>query len=145
MKHYLLDTNVLIDYLINREPFGRDAVELMEAGASGEARFYVASVSFTNIEYVTRRLTTAAHAWRLLDRLVPMVEILSVDAAIIRLTLDSDFTDFEDGIQYFTALTQPTITAVVTRDPKGFRRSTLPVLSVADALIELDNATRPER
>lgn len=141
MKHYLLDTNVLIDYLINREPFGRDAVELMEAGVGGEARFYVANLSFANIEHVTRRLTTAAHARLLLDRLVPMVEILSVDAAIIRQTLNSDFTDFENGIQYFTALMQSTIAAIITRDPKGFRRSTLPILSVADALIELDNAT----
>lgn len=141
MRHYLLDTNVLIDYLINREPFGEDAVELMEAGSSGEARFYVASLSFTNIEYVTRRLTTAAHARLLLNRLAPMVEILAVDAAIIHQTLDSDFTDFEDGIQYFTALTESAIVAIITRDPKGFRRSSLPVLSVADALIELDNAT----
>ncbi|MBF9223583.1 type II toxin-antitoxin system VapC family toxin [Hymenobacter ruricola] len=145
MRHYLLDTNVLIDYLINREPFGRDAVELMEAGVSGEARFYVASLSFANIEYVTRRLTTAAHARLLLDRLMPMVEILSLNAAIIRQTLDSNFTDFEDGIQYFTALTEPAIAAIITRDPKGFRRSALPVLSVADALIELDNASGPER
>ena len=145
MRHYLPDTNVLIDYLINREPFGQDAVELMEAGSSGEARFYVASLSFTNIEYVTRRLTTATHARLLLNRLAPMVEILAVDAAIIHQTLDSDFTDFEDGIQYFTALTESAIVAIITRDPKGFRRSSLPVLSVADALIELDNATSPER
>ncbi|HEX8329508.1 MAG TPA: PIN domain-containing protein [Hymenobacter sp.] len=139
MRHYLLDTNVLIDYLINREPFGSNAIELIEAGASGEARFYAASLSFTNIEYVTRRLTTAAHARQLLKRLVPMVDILAVNAAIIQQTLDSDFTDFEDGIQYFTALTEPAIHAIVTRDPKGFRVSTLPVISVAQALIELDN------
>lgn len=139
MRRYLLDTNVLIDYLTNREPFGRDAIELMAAGAAGEAQFYAASVSFTNIEYVTRRLTSAAHARQLLDGLVLMVTILAVDDAIIRQTLDSDFTDFEDGVQYFTALTEPAIQAIVTRDPKGFRASELPVISVAQALAELDN------
>ena len=137
MRHYLLDTNVLIDYLVNREPFGRDAIDLMEAGASEEARFYVASISFTNIEYVARRLTSATHARYLLSRLLPMVEILAVDAAIIQRALSSNFTDFEDGVQYFTALTGPAISAIITRNPKGFPRSTLPVLAVADTLLEL--------
>ncbi|WP_310395074.1 PIN domain-containing protein [Hymenobacter sp.] len=139
MRQYLLDTNVLIDYLTRREPFGEDATELMQAGAMGEARLYAASLSFANIEYIVRRQTSAAQARQLLSRLARLVEILSVDATTIHRALASDFIDFEDGIQHIVACAQPGIHAIITRDPKGFRSSVLPVLSVAQALTELDN------
>ncbi len=139
MRQYLLDTNVLIDYLTLRKPFGEDATELMRAGATGEARLYVVSLSFVNIEYIVRRQTSTAQARQLLVQLEQLVDILPVDAAVIRQTLASNFTDFEDGIQHFVALAHPAINAIVTRDPKGFRSSLLPVLSIAQALTELDN------
>lgn len=140
MRQYLLDTNVLIDYLTRREPFGEDATELVQASATGEARRYGASLSFANIEYIVRRQTSAAQARQLLLQLEQLVGILPVDAAIIRQALASDFSDFEDSIQHFVALARSPIHAIVTRDPKGFRASTLPVISVAQALTELDNS-----
>jgi predicted nucleic acid-binding protein len=54
MRHYFLDTNVVIDYLAQRQPFWPDAAELMQAGVAGEAKLYVSSLSFTNIEYILR-------------------------------------------------------------------------------------------
>ena len=139
MKRYLLDTNILIDYLARREPFGDDATELMQAGAAGEVWLCVASLSFANIEYVMRRQTSTARARQLLVLLEQLVEILAVDAGVIRQALASSFTDFEDGIQHFAALAHPAIDAIITRDPKGFRAGTLPVLTVAQALTALDN------
>ena len=140
MRQYLLDTNVLIDYLTLREPFGATAAALLRAGAVGKVRFYAASLSFVTIEYIIRRQTSTAQARQLPEQLAHVVEIVPVGAVTVRQALASDFTDFEDAIQYFTALTQPTIQAIITRDPKGFRASSLPVLSVAGALLELDNA-----
>lgn len=140
MKSYLLDTNVLLDYLTRRPPFGEDAVELMQAGADGAVRLYAVSLSFANIEYIVRRQTSATQARVLLLQLERLVGILAVDGDIIRRALGSHFTDFEDGIQYFTTLTQPAITAIITRDPKGFRDSDLPILSPAQAIAELDRS-----
>ncbi len=139
MKHYLLDTNVLVDYLLYREPFGADATELIQAGVTGEARFYVASLAFSHLEYLMRKQPAAVPVRQQLLQLEQLVEILAVDAAIIRQALTSDFKDFEDCIQYFTALSQPLIAAIITRDPKGFHAGALPVLSPARALVELDN------
>ena len=140
MKHYLLDTNVLVDYLLYREPFGADATELMQAGVTGEARFYVASLAFSHLEYIMRKQPSAVPMRQQLLQLEQLVETLAVDAAIIRRALTSDFKNFEDGIQYFTAVSQPVITAIITRDPNGFRVGALPVLSPAQALNELDTA-----
>ncbi len=139
MRQYLLDTNVLIDYLARRAPFGEDATELLQAGVSDEARFHVASLSFANIESIMRRQTSATQARQLLVWLEQLVEILPVDAAVIRQALASSFTDFENAIQHFVALAHPAVNAIITYGPKGFRGSVLPVLSAAQALTELDN------
>ena len=140
MRHYFLDTNVVIDYLAQRQPFWPDAAELMQAGLAGEARLYVSSLSFTNIEYIMRRASSAQQAWQLLWKLEPLVEIVTVDATVIRQAIVAHFSDFEDGVQYFAAQNTPLISGIITRDPKGFSGSTIPVISPAQALIELDSA-----
>ena len=138
MRQYLLDTNVLIDYLTRREPFGEAALELMRAGAAGKARFYATSLSFVTIEYIIRRQTSTAQARQFLGQLAQLVEVLPVDSGTIRGALASGLPDFEDAVQYFAALAEPAVQAIVTRDPKGFSASTLPVISVTQALFELN-------
>jgi predicted nucleic acid-binding protein len=139
MKHYFLDTNVVIDYLAQRPPFWPDAAELMQAGVNGEARLYVSSLSFTNIYYILRRATSAQQAWQLLWNLEQLVDIVTVDATTIRQALIMNAADFEDAVQYFAALSASSMSAIVTRDPKGFSLSDIPVLLPAQALAELDS------
>jgi predicted nucleic acid-binding protein len=140
MRHYFLDTNVVVDYLAQRAPFWPDAAELMQAGLDGQARLYVASLSFTNIYYTLRKATTAAIARALVEKLAQLVEIVGVDAGVVQQALASSFTDFEDGVQHFSAMSVPVITAIVTRDLRDFSTSFLPVLSPAEALAELIKA-----
>ena len=141
MKHYFLDTNVVIDYLTQRAPFWPDAAELMQAGLDGQARLYVASLSFANIYYTLRRASTAAKARAVVGEVAQLVEIFGVDAGIIRQALASSFADFEDGIQHFAAVSVSAVTAIVTRDRKDFQTSLLPVMSPAEALANLSDAT----
>ncbi len=139
MKHYFLDTNVVIDFLAQRQPFWSDAAELIQAGVTGEARLYVSSLSFTNIYYIMRRATSAQQAWQLLWNLEQLVDIVAVDAATIRQALVMNASDFEDDVQYFAAHSTAIMSAIVTRDPKGFSLSDIPVLLPAQALAELDD------
>lgn len=140
MRHYFLDTNVVIDYLTQRPPFWPDAAELMQAILDGQARLYVASLSFANIYYTLRRASTAAKARAVVDELAQLVEIIGVEARTIQQALASTFSDFEDGIQHFAALSVPAISAIVTRDRKDFQTSFLPVMSPAEALANLNGA-----
>ena len=137
MKHYFLDTHVVIDYLAEREPFWADAAELMQAGLDGQVRLYVASLSFANIYYTLRRATSAPQARGFVAKLAKLVEIVTVDASVIQQAINSAFTDFEDGIQYFAAAARPEIELIVTRDLRDFTASTLPVALPAQALRQL--------
>ena len=131
MRHYFLDTNVVIDYLTQRQPFWPDSADLMQTSLEGQTRLYVASLSFANIYYTLRRASTAAKAKAVVTELAQLVEVVGVDASIIQQALASSFSDFEDGIQHFAALSVPAITAIVTRDRKDFQTSFLPVMSPA--------------
>ena len=134
MRHFFLDTNVVLDFLAQREPFLKPANDLFQAADSGTVALYVSSLSFSHALYLLRKTAGSVAARGLLLDLSAVVVIVAVDSANINEALRSGFADFEDAIQYFAARSQPVITHLVTRDPKGFVGSTIPVVSPAEAL-----------
>ncbi len=138
MKHIFMDTNVVIDFLANRQPFSRDAARLFNIAVDGKARIYISAVSYNNIYYILRQSLTNNATIKLLDELAEITEIADVTNAIIRQSLKTDFKDYQDAIQYYCALNIPEIDFIVTRNTKDFKKSTLPVLTPAEAISSLD-------
>lgn len=135
MKHYCVDTNIIIDMLANRGEFAEAASNLMDAAGRGEICVYISSLSYSNIYYIIRRYLGHEKTIESLKELSKYVGILPVDGKIIRLSLDSEFGDFEDAIQYFSALQNRKIEAIVTRNVKDFKLSTLPILQPSELAI----------
>ena len=73
MRHYFLDTNVVMDYLAQRPLFWADAAELMQTAVNGETVLYVSSLSFSTIYYVLRRQSSPANAREAVRRLAQLV------------------------------------------------------------------------
>ncbi len=142
MRHYFLDTNVVIDFLARREPFAEDALAVFRAGLERRATLYVASLSFGTIYYVLRKQTNPANARELVSRLAQLVTIVGVDGAVVRQATTGPFSDFEDGLQHYAATSSGAIQAIVTRNQADFGGSTLPVLTPAGALAELSRSSR---
>lgn len=69
MKHYFLDTNVVLDFLARREPFAEAALDIFRAGLERRATLYVANLSFSTIYYVIRKQTSAPAALEMVARL----------------------------------------------------------------------------
>lgn len=134
MKHYFVDTNVLLDFLLQRHDFGPDALRLLTAGTSGQAVLYASGLAFSHIHYTLRKTNSVAERTAALSELAALVEIISIDRSVIEAVLALGFANFEDGIQYCAARTVPAIEAIVTRDPKGFATGELPVLAPPAAL-----------
>jgi predicted nucleic acid-binding protein len=139
MKHIFMDTNVVIDFLADRRPFSLDAAKLFDLAIDGNAKIYISAVSYNNIYYVLRQSLTNAATIKLLEELAEMTEITDVTNAIIRQSLKTDFKDYEDAIQYYCALSVPSIDFIVTRNTKDFKKSTLPILTPSEAIISLGN------
>ncbi|WP_114783045.1 type II toxin-antitoxin system VapC family toxin [Botryobacter ruber] len=133
MKHFFLDTNILLDFLIDRKPFADQAALLFQAAADSKVKLYVAAISFNNIYYIVRQVHAHAKTIGLLKTLAEYVEIVAIDGVILNKAIASDFKDFEDGIQGFAAESVAAIELIVTRNIKDFKKSNLPVFSPESA------------
>ena len=139
MTHVFMDTNVVIDFLADRQPFSLYAARLFDFSVNGEIKIYISAVSYNNIYYVLRQSLTNNATIKLLAELSEMTVITDVTSAIIRQSLKTDFKDYEDAIQYYCALSIPRIDFIVTRNTKDFKKSALPVLTPAEAVGALES------
>ena len=128
-----MDTNVVFGYLGRCEPNGPAAVALFQAAYDGRVTLHVSSLSFSHVFYTLRKQFGAEPAREMLRKLARLVQVTAVDAALVEAALESAFTDVEDAMQHFAALTVPGVEAIVTGDPKGFKESQLLVLNSMDA------------
>jgi predicted nucleic acid-binding protein len=134
MKHIFLDTNVVIDFLADRKPFALDAAALFNLAVGTKIKIYISAVSYNNIYYILRQSLSNAVTISLLGELAGMTIIVDVTDKVIRQSLKTDFKDYEDAIQYYCALSIPKVDFIVTRNTKDYKKSTLPVLTPAEAI-----------
>jgi predicted nucleic acid-binding protein len=129
MENLFIDTDVIMDFLIDRKPFSTDAAKIFSLIDEGKIKGFVSSLSFSNLYYVLRKVGSHKKVINSLQNLSEFVDILKVDSEIIKSALFSDFKDFEDSIQYFSALENKKVGYIITRNIKDFRESSLPVMT----------------
>ena len=137
MKQIFMDTSIVIDFFANRQPFAMDAAKLFDLAVNGKVRIFIAAVSYNNIYYILRQSTSGSTTLKLLEELADMTEITDVTAVVIRQSLKTDFKDYEDAIQYHSALSIPDLDFIVTRNTKDFKKSKLAVFTPTEALASL--------
>lgn len=131
MDRILVDTNIVLDLLAKREDFIVEAQELFTLSDKNELKLYVSSLTFANTYYILSQKMKLNDARKILRKFKVLVEVLPMDDKIIDLSLESDFKDFEDAIQYHTAI-ENEINIIVTRNLKDFKTSKIPVLTAKD-------------
>lgn len=142
MKHFLIDTNVVIDFLIDRRPFSMDAAKLFDLSERSQVRLYLTAVSYNNIYYIVKKHSTHSSTIRTMRQLESMTETIETNVGVIRDALNSEFKDFEDAVQYYSAATVKKIDSIVTRNVSDFKHSKISVLTPDEALILIQSTTR---
>lgn len=140
MKNLFLDTNVIIDVLSDRKPFAEAGARLFDYAENGKVNLFVSALSYSNIYYIIKKNCSHKEMIAILKDLEALTETLDVSKQIISKSLNSDFKDFEDSIQYFTALSNKKITAIVTRNSKDYKKSDIAVLTPEEAISVLENS-----
>jgi predicted nucleic acid-binding protein len=134
----LIDTNIILDYLLEREPFLPEAELLFQAIDSGKLIGYVTATTLTDIFYIARRQTQSIElARQAISTTLTIMVICPVNRAILEAAFASGLADFEDAVQIYCAVYQG-LDAIITRDRKGFSNSAIPVLSVRQLLEQLE-------
>jgi len=129
MKNIFLDTNVIIDFLTDRKPFSDDAAILFQFAKEKKIRIFISAISFNNAYYILRKFSNHKIALSLISELDEWVEVQETNKKIIRKAIKSSFNDFDDAIQYYSALEIGNINLITTRDLKDFKKSEIPVFS----------------
>jgi predicted nucleic acid-binding protein len=129
-----LDTNVLIDVLVQRGEFFDDAADIWSLSEQGRMTGIIAAVSMTNIYYIVRKLSDHKTAMKAMVQLRDVFAIAASDGQILSQAIDAKIADFEDAVQYFTAV-HAGVAAIVTRDPRHFPRGAIPVVTPREFLV----------
>ncbi len=134
MSRLLIDTNIVIDLLSKREKFYYEAADLFSRADKKELVLTITSLTFANTNYILTKLKSAKEAREILRKFKVLVELLNLDDKITELALsDESFPDFEDGLQYYSAI-ENQIDVIITRNKKDFKNSKIPVLSTKEFL-----------
>src|SRR5665647_466108 len=99
MNNLFIDTDVIIDFLVDRKPFSREAAIIFTLIEQKKLKGYTSSLTFSNLYYVLRKVEAHNKVISKLDSLSKMLSILKVEEQTIIKALASGFPDFEDSIQ----------------------------------------------
>ncbi len=128
MNSIFLDTNVILDLIEDRKPFSLYTQYIFSRKEANEVILYTSSLNFANMHYIISKKTNKDTALKTLIKLKLLISLLPLTDKIIELSLASNFSDFEDAIQYFTAI-ENGINTIITRDIKDFKKAKINVLS----------------
>lgn len=133
----LIDTNIALDFLLQREPFFQDAELLFQEISSNRIFGYVTATTITDIFYISHRQTRSIEqARQAISDILTVMIICPVNQSILESAFRSGVDDFEDAIQIACAVSQD-LEAILSRDQQGFLSSPIPVLSIHELLQQL--------
>ena len=131
MRRVLLDTNVILDVLLEREPFVGDAAAIWQAVQDQVIQGYVTATTLTNIYYIADKLKGPTVARVAISEILSVMRVCAVNDEILRSALALSVADYEDAVQVACALATD-LEVIVTRDPAGFASSPVPSIALSD-------------
>ena len=129
MDKVLIDTDVILDFLFDRKPFSEDAAQILSWCESGKINGFVTPVMISNIYYILRKLDKHEKIIENLKMLMSIVDIAIIDKKTVLNALNSEFKDFEDALQNFSAINESDIQVIITRNIKDYKTSSLAVMT----------------
>jgi predicted nucleic acid-binding protein len=131
-----IDTNILLDVLRNRHPFAKDSLSIWSLVECGRMEGYISAISFNNAHYILSRAfdnKTADDAMRIMR---DTFRIIPLDERVLNKAIDNKFKDFEDAIQFFSAI-HADVDYIITRNVKDFSCQDISALT-PEAFLALD-------
>jgi len=129
MFKLFIDSDVVIDFFTDREPHANPASVLFDLNEKGTVVLYLSALSISNIYYIVRKFLGHKKALGIVETLTEMTEIVGTTKQEVLQALKNDFKDFEDSIQYSSALTINGLDAIITRNVKDYRNSKIAVMT----------------
>ncbi len=138
MKKLYLDSDVLLDLLLDRAPFSEHIAELIEKCIDSGVKLFSSPISITNVNCIIRRLENRKKADSMTKKILKIVHMESVGQKVIDRASNSRFMDFEDSVQNFCAV-ESGHKIIITRNTKDYKESDLSILTPKEYLAKMRN------
>jgi predicted nucleic acid-binding protein len=123
-----IDTNVVIDVIARREPFLKDSQQILYLCESGKADGVISTLTLCTVSYIMRKFITPGMMRQKLRNFRNILSPADLSLSIIDKAIDSPMSDFEDAVQFYTAVYSDA-DYIITRNPKHFPQNDIPVLT----------------
>lgn len=137
MNGIFIDSDIFIDLLARRQ-FHVEAAELLTLAAERKVNAYTTPIVLANVDYIITKYANKGKSRRAIKALRRNVSVLPMDQTIVDSALDSEFTDFEDAMQYFSAESQ-NLDFIVTRNKKDYKNGKIRVVTARE-LVDMYSA-----
>ena len=139
MKKILIDTDVILDFFFDRKPFSENSAIILSMCERKQIEGFLTPVIISNTYYLLRRTASHIKVIEKLKQLLTITQVLQMNRTVIEGALNSEFKDFEDALQHYSAVESGEIEAIITRNVKDFKKSELGVMT-PESFVKLMNA-----
>lgn len=136
-QNIFIDSDIILDVLLEREGFYNDSARILDLGEKKEIKLFTSTIAISNIAYILRK--ELKNNKKVLDCIKSIIEIikpLSVTENIIIKALETEFSDFEDSIQYITAK-ENRIDTLITRNKKDYKKADIRILTAKELFLDI--------
>ena len=128
MEKVLIDTDIILDFFFDRKPFSEDSAKILSLCENGRIKGFVTSIMLSNIHYLLRKTAKHEKVIEKLKMLLKIIDVIITDKKTVEDALNSEFKDFEDALQNFSAQNTNDIKIIITRNIKDYKTSKLSVM-----------------
>lgn len=129
MKNVLIDTDVILDFFYDREPFAEFATDILNLCEENKIKGFTTPVIICNTYYLLRKTAKHDIVIEKIKQLLTIIDVLKIDKEVVLDSLNSDFKDFEDALQNYSAVKNGKVSIVLTRNIKDYKKSELAVMT----------------
>jgi len=133
MIKVLLDTDVNLDFVLQRQPFFAEADQIFLRCSNGDFEAYICDITAINIFYIARKEIGRQKTIQAIADLLTMTKICTVKKSILQSALTSPITDYEDAVQHECAVAE-NLDAIVTRNTKDYKNAPIKIFTPSDFL-----------
>ena len=138
MQKIFLDTNIILDFLGEREGFYEASAKIMTLADKKKIQVYTSPSSISNVFYVLAKYENSKIALEKIRKFKLLCSMSVMDDEVVEKAIHSNFKDFEDAMQYFSALAS-NCNIIITRNEKDFKNAMIPVMNAESYLLSLRN------
>jgi len=131
MDNLFVDTDVILDLFVRREPHHKTALRFFSFLKNHSVQAFTSAVAVANTYYILAKIKNRRYALEKVRRLVKLMRIAAVDQQTIEAAVRAPHRDFEDSIQYHCAVSRG-LAMLITRNVSDYPKDRVKVLQPAE-------------